>query len=116
MLPEQSAEQIAVWWQAHPGIEVLARDRATRYAEALEQGAPEAHQVADRWHLLQNLGTVLPEMRAHNTAARRAVARALTEQRRPEQPLADPRDENDALSADRIGDWGRRQRLVERRA
>lgn len=71
LLPEHRAEQIAAWWQAHRGIEVIARDRATLDAEALEQEAPKAQPVADRWHLLQNLGTVLQEMLAHHTAARR---------------------------------------------
>src|SRR5215216_7674040 len=55
VLPARNAEPLVDWLQAHPGVEVFSRDRAAAYAEAARKGAPQAVQVADRWHVLQNL-------------------------------------------------------------
>ena len=57
--PDRKAETLTEWLCAHPGIEVVARDRSTEYTRAITEGAPRALQVADRWHLLKNLHEVL---------------------------------------------------------
>jgi hypothetical protein len=54
MLPGRDGEALKAWLKDHPQVEVITRDRWAAYAEAATAGAPQAQQVADRWHLLKN--------------------------------------------------------------
>jgi transposase len=62
LLPDRNSETVKVWFQAHPEIEVISRDRASHYADAARQGAPQATQVADRFHLIKNVREKLKDL------------------------------------------------------
>ncbi|HYU76685.1 MAG TPA: transposase, partial [Ktedonobacteraceae bacterium] len=52
---DRTAETFSQWLRDHPGVLVISRDRSTEYARGASDGAPEARQIADRFHVLQNL-------------------------------------------------------------
>lgn len=62
LLVDRKAETLAQWLRQHPGIEVLSRDRSKLYHSGMNQGAPNAVQVADRFHLVQNLTETLEKV------------------------------------------------------
>jgi transposase len=62
ILPDRTAETAQAWLRTHPEVEIVSRDRGGDYASAAKKGAPQAQQVADRFHLLQNLRERLKEV------------------------------------------------------
>jgi hypothetical protein len=74
LLGEHSVESLAKWLSRHPKVEVASRDRSHICREGLSAGAPQATQVADRWHLLRNLAERLEEFLGQKRPILRAAA------------------------------------------
>jgi transposase len=76
VLPGRDGEALKQWLRDHPQVEVIARDRWTAYAKAATEAAPQAKQVADRWHLLKNLREAVERLLARHPDEIRQAARA----------------------------------------
>src|SRR5581483_7189358 len=59
LLPDRTAASLATWLRRSPRVEVVSRDRSPEYARGITEGAPQAVQVVDRWHVLRNLREAL---------------------------------------------------------
>jgi len=99
LLPDRSVETVSAWLKKYPSIDIVSRDGSSEYASAIRQGAPQARQVSDRWHLVKNLAECvsvqlaesLAELRrAEQTTARsgKKEARQASAERRPAQTRA----------------------------
>jgi transposase len=87
LLPDRDADTVAAWLKAHPGIELISRDRSSTYAQAATQGASQAEQVADRWHLLKNLREAVERVLERHSAVINVALKALET---PPGPDRDP--------------------------
>ena len=90
LLPERTTAVVRPWLEAHPEIAVISRDRASEYADARRQGAPQAVQVADRWHLLANLSAAAEEALLPQHAVLRAAAQAVAQEAQGTPPADSP--------------------------
>jgi transposase len=66
LLPDCTSDVLEKWLIAHPGVEIITRDRSGSYSEGATQGAPNAIQIADRFHLQVNLTETLRQVVQRN--------------------------------------------------
>jgi transposase len=85
LLHDREANTLATWLRGHPEITVIARDRLKAYQDGARAGAPQATQVADRFHLLQNLAEALDQVFSAHGPALKAVSDA-----RSRTPITQP--------------------------
>ncbi|ENG1323067.1 ISL3 family transposase [Salmonella enterica subsp. enterica] len=84
LLPGRDQRTLTAWFRKYPEIQVVSRDRGGIYSLAAREGAPQARQVADRWHLLKNIGDALERMMYRYMPLIRLVASELSPKKSPE--------------------------------
>jgi transposase len=94
LLPGRDGVALKVWLKEHPSVEVITRDRWAAFAQAAAEAAPQAKQVADRWHLLKNLREAVERLLARmssdvHQALREAPPSAESGSLEPTAPQAD---------------------------
>lgn len=91
VLPDREASTLATWLKEHPGVLIVSRDRGGTYAEGVRLGAPGTIQVADRFHLVKNLGDLLqPLLTRHLLAVRKLSQEKMSndlDRRKEPEPL-----------------------------
>ena len=122
LLPDRQAETSAAWMRAHPDIFVVSRDRGSEYAKAASQGAPQATQCADRFHIVKNL-TEATQLLLARCQAEVLTAKDQEEAgcEEPSKPLIsieewrppEPRHVEKARLARRAGRYARYEQVVE---
>lgn len=80
LLPDRAPATVAAWLTAHPTIDIITRDRNAGFTDAATRGAPQAIQVADRFHLLGNLRAALERFFQHKRPLLVQAAHVVTEE------------------------------------
>jgi transposase len=87
LLADRKAETTKAWMQAHPEIKIVSRDRGGEYAAAAREGAPQATQIADRFHIYKNLVEAVALILARCRAEIRKNAQSALHEEVPEPLL-----------------------------
>ena len=102
LLSDREAETVATWLKEHPGIEVVSRDRSSEYKAGITEGAPQAIQIADRWHLLRNWGDALQRLLARHPKVLRTASQKVHERIHGIVTHVADNTEHNAPSADEV--------------
>lgn len=100
LLGSREAEEVIVWFQAHPEIEIISRDRGKDYIKAATEGAPQAEQVADRWHLLHNLREAVATFLQQQPVCLQAAAQGAAVDQKKEPLLPSAQAESSSSGTD----------------
>lgn len=73
LLPDRETPSIERWLKAHPGVEIVSRDRYSNFANGVKNASPSIKHVADRWHLLKNLGDAMQKALDRNVVSLKAA-------------------------------------------
>jgi len=86
VLPDRSVQTVSAWFEKRPSVEIVSRDRSSEYAAAITKGAPQALQVADRWHIGKNLAESIQTLLARCRAEiRRGLQGEIVPEQEPEE-------------------------------
>jgi transposase len=78
LLPDREPATVEAWLRQPPRITMIARDRGGAYALAAQRALPNAVQVADRWHLIENASAAfLDAVRKSMRPIRRAISETI---------------------------------------
>jgi len=102
VLEDRDSETFANWLRQHPGVEIISRDRSKDYQRGAADGAPQAQQVIDRWHLLKNLREAIERFLNHTL-----IPPAGGEEKRAQTPVRQKR-----TSGERARSEGSRRRRL----
>jgi len=115
LLEDREAGSVLAWLKRHPEIRVIARNRSGAYAEAAAKGAPQAVQVADRWHLLKNATEVVQRFVERNHAVVGQAAQRVMQKQRIDASVAESSRSISMLSSrEERGSLQRRQKRYAR--
>src|SRR5712691_1477042 len=122
IIPDRQAATAAQWMRQQPDLAVISRDRGVEYASAAREGAPQAVQCADRFHIVKNLTeavqVLLARCQAEILAEKKPDEPSLDEQNKPiisieEWRPPEPAHVEKVRLARRAGRYARYQQVVE---
>ena len=99
VLDGRDGETLKEWLKQNKHVTTVTRDRASAYAKAIEEVLPECMQIADRFHLHQNLmDAVQKVLRQKIPSVTTIEENASTQKAEPEEEILTSEADNDSPS------------------